>query len=113
MGAAFSQLLIENPFFVLGLPAECSRAEVEREGQKLLSMLTLGLKGAADYATPLGTFERTPEKVRAAMAELRDPTKRLFHEALASCRDAAPSNDDPPVAWPSAQEAFSLGQRRG
>ena len=61
----------DNPFYVLGLRPECSRVDVEREGQKLLGMLGLGLKAAATYMTPVGPRPRTEDKVRAAMAELR------------------------------------------
>jgi hypothetical protein len=34
----------DNPFYVLGLRPDCARVDVEREGQKLLGMLGLGLK---------------------------------------------------------------------
>lgn len=67
--------IAENPFYVLGLPSTCTRQEVEREGQKWLSMLALSLKEAARYVTPLGEQTRTPELVRQAMADLRDPKK--------------------------------------
>ena len=43
-------------------------------------MLAAGLAAAASYATPLGSRERTPEMVRSALAELRDPARRLAHE---------------------------------
>jgi hypothetical protein len=82
--------LEENPFYVLGLPPDCARAEMEREGQKLLGMLELGLSAAAEYAHPLGRARRTPELVRQAMAELRDPVRRLAHELWAQL-PAAPS----------------------
>lgn len=75
--------IAENPFYVLGLSPECSRLEVERQGQKLLGMLEVGLSAARTYATPLGEHERTVDKVRAAMAELRDPERRLHHELWA------------------------------
>lgn len=75
--------IIDNPFYVLGLSPACSRAEVEREGQKLLGMLEVGLSAARTYATPLGARERTADKVREAMAELRDPERRLRHELWA------------------------------
>jgi hypothetical protein len=75
--------LQENPFYVLGLPPTCSRQEVEREGQKLLAMLELGLAEAGHYPTPLGPRPRTAEAVRAAMAELRQPSRRLLHELWA------------------------------
>ncbi|EYF02953.1 hypothetical protein [Chondromyces apiculatus] len=73
----------DNPFYVLGLRPAATRMEVEREGQKLLGMLELKLKSAGTYATPVGPGERTPDKVRRAMAELRDPEKRLGHELWA------------------------------
>jgi hypothetical protein len=89
----------DNPFYVLGLPARASRAEIEREGQKLLGMLELGLKSAATYATPVGPVERTADKVRRAMAELRDPERRLEHELWARLDPSAaappPDGDTP------------------
>jgi len=78
--------LRENPFFVLGVPVTASRVEIEREAQKLLGMLELGLAPAAHYASPLGWHARTPDLVRAAAATLRDPRRRLIAEAWA--RDA-------------------------
>jgi hypothetical protein len=75
--------IAENPFYILGLPPGCARAEVEREGQKLLGMLELKLSAAQTYQTPLGPQPRTIEQVRQAMAELRDPEKRLAHELWA------------------------------
>lgn len=73
----------DNPFFVLGLPADTSRIELEREAQKLLGMLELGFVEAKAYRTPLGTRPRTPELVRAAVAALRDPYRRLIAELWA------------------------------
>jgi hypothetical protein len=78
-----SRRIIDNPFYVLSLSPECTRAEVEREGQKLLGMLEIGLSAAKTYATPLGGCERSADKVREAMAELRDPERRLRHELWA------------------------------
>lgn len=117
--------LADNPFYVLGLRPGCARAEVEREGQRLLSMLELGLSAAERYATPVGERERTPDKVRQAMAELRDPEKRLGHELWASLpperRPAAESEatvnaasdaraEERLAPWPAALAA--LGWRR-
>ena len=73
----------DNPFYVLGLRPEATRQQVEREGQKLLGMLELNLASAARYPTPVGPGERTADKVRVAMAELRDPERRLGHELWA------------------------------
>lgn len=73
----------DNPFYVLGLRPDATRAAIEREGQKLLGMLELSLQSAARYATPVGPAVRTVDKVRRAMAELRDPERRLEHEMWA------------------------------
>src|SRR5262245_22032233 len=70
----------ENPFFVLAVAPAAPAGEIERAGQRLLSELASGLDGARRYATPFGARERTPELVRAAIAELRDPARRLGHE---------------------------------
>ena len=81
--SAFENLLqghLDNPFLVLALPATASATEVERQGQKWLSMLAAGLVGAQLYATPLGPRPRSAEQVRAAMAELAEPARRLAHE---------------------------------
>ena len=76
----FSVCPNDNPFYVLDLAPDCSRAEVERAGQKILAMLELDIAGARHYQTPAGRVTRDAAKVREAMAELRDPQRRLFHE---------------------------------
>ncbi|MCA9682252.1 MAG: hypothetical protein KC457_08655 [Myxococcales bacterium] len=83
--------LLDNPFFVLGLDPACSRAEIERAGQKILAMLELGLAGAERYATPFGAGRRDAAKVREAMSELRDPQRRLYHELWSGNRGTAPA----------------------
>ncbi len=70
----------QNPFFVLALAPDASAADVERAGQRLLAELAAGLDGARRYVTPFGPRDRTPELVRLATAELRDPARRLPHE---------------------------------
>lgn len=77
------QRFSENPFYILGLRPDCSRADLEREGQKLLAMLELQMEAARSYPTPLGPMPRTADAVRQAMAELRDPQRRLLHELWA------------------------------
>ncbi len=72
--------LEENPFCVLGISVGSTRAEVERAAQLLLAKLELDLAEARSYETPFGTRTRTPELVRKAAAELRDPDRRLVHE---------------------------------
>jgi hypothetical protein len=71
---------LANPFLVLGLRPPATATETERQGEKLLAMLAAGLDEAIRYDTPFGARERTLELVRAALAELRDPRRRLRHE---------------------------------
>ena len=71
---------LANPFLVLELSPDAGRQELERQGAKLLAMLAAGVAGADVYPTPLGPWERTPEMVRTALSELRDPARRLAHE---------------------------------
>ena len=87
--------LVDNPFFVLGLSPDASRIEIEREAQKLLGMLELEFVDARTYQTPLGPQPRTPEAVRAAVAALRDPYRRLIAELWA--RNAPPPRATPPA----------------
>ncbi|HEY4594106.1 MAG TPA: hypothetical protein VIJ61_16925 [Thermoanaerobaculia bacterium] len=71
---------LANPFLVLELAPGAGRDELERQGAKLLAMLAAEVEAAAVYPTPLGPRERTSEMVRVALAELRDPARRLLHE---------------------------------
>ncbi|HSS49614.1 MAG TPA: hypothetical protein VLX28_11780 [Thermoanaerobaculia bacterium] len=71
---------LANPFLVLELAPGASRDELERQGAKLLALLAAGVGDATAYPTPLGIRDRTAEMVRAALAELRDPARRLLHE---------------------------------
>lgn len=80
---ALRQRFQENPFFVLGVAPEASRVEVERAGQRLLAELAINRESALRYDSPVGSVARTPELVRQALAELRDPGRRLLHEVWA------------------------------
>jgi hypothetical protein len=106
--------LVDNPFYVLGVAADASRIEVEREAQKLLGMLELGFADAKTYATPLGPRERTAELVRAAVAALRDPYRRLVAELWAR---HAPGPEAaaaaPPAGEPAAPSHAGLRRRLG
>src|SRR5262249_23110814 len=89
---------------------EASRIEVEREAQKLLGMLELGFAEARTYTTPLGPRDRTAEMVRAAVAALRDPYRRLVAELWA--RHAPPPRPQPaPRERPGTKKVHS-GLRR-
>jgi hypothetical protein len=81
---------IVNPFFVLGVEPAAVAAEIERQGQRLLSELAAGLQDALRFATPFGARARTPELVRWAVSELRDPARRFVHEWWARGLTAAP-----------------------
>ncbi|MDQ3370790.1 MAG: hypothetical protein M3680_35680 [Myxococcota bacterium] len=97
-------MIADNPFFVLGLAPEASRIEIEREAQKLLGMLELDFIDAKTYPTPVGPQPRTSEAVRAAVAALRDPYRRLVAELWArhapAMRDAAPPPPNTVVTQP-------------
>ena len=103
--------LVENPFFVLGLSPDASRIEIEREAQKLLGMLELDFVDAKTYQTPLGPQPRTAEAVRAAVAALRDPYRRLVAELWA--RNAPPARATPPAARAARPERTGLRRRLG
>lgn len=83
MGAVGPDPLVDNPFYVLGVSPEATRLELERQAQLLLGMLELGLATAATYLTPCGARARSADQVRAAVAALRDPERRLAAEAWA------------------------------
>jgi hypothetical protein len=102
------QKLAENPFFVLGVAPDASRIEIERAAQKLLGMLELGFAEAGTYTTPLGPRPRTSEDVRAAVADLRDPYRRLVAELWAR---HAPTIA-PPAPAPAAAPEAPAGLRR-
>lgn len=104
--------IADNPFFVLGLSPDASRIEIEREAQKLLGMLELDFIDAKSYATPVGPQMRTPEAVRAAVATLRDPYKRLVAELWARhapSHRAAPALEAGPVAHPGLRRRLGWG----
>lgn len=90
-----ARALSENPFAVLGCAPDATRAEVERAGQKLLGLLEIGAKSARSYRSPLGEHERTTDLVRAALAELRDPDRRIVHELWARATATAVGDAEP------------------
>jgi hypothetical protein len=71
---------VENPFWVLALPADATYVEAERQGAKLQAMLAAAVPGADRYETPAGPRVRTAELVRQSLAEMRDPDRRALHE---------------------------------
>lgn len=108
--------LMRNPFYLLELNADCSRAELERAGQRLLAMIELALPGSERVETPYGVTTRSADDLRQALADLRDPERRLVHELWFRSR---PWTAMPPVGagepealrpWTRARAAF--GWRR-
>jgi hypothetical protein len=73
-----------NPFFVLEVAPDATPTDVERAGQRLLALLTVGSANAQTYLTPLGPATRDADKVRQALAALRDPEQRVLHELWAN-----------------------------
>jgi hypothetical protein len=72
-------------------------------------MLELDLAGAGIYPTPLGPARRDAAKVREAMAELRDPQRRLFHELWVCgvpATDAVIADKLPPLGFSAALTAL-------
>lgn len=94
----------QNPFFVLEIGTDASRPEVERAGQRLLALLQIGSAAAEHYATPLGPAQRDADLVRQALAELRDPARRIEHElwAMTAPMPAAHAASTDPC-WPGLE----------
>jgi hypothetical protein len=103
----------DDPFALLGVAVTASVRDIEREAQKLLAMLALGVGDAASYPGPDGPRPRTAEAVRAAAARLRDPRQRLLAEVLAGVPTVpAPSTSAPTAAgWPDALRRTGWGPR--
>ena len=101
-----------NPFYVLELSTQASRAEVERAGQKLLGLLALGSANATQYDTPFGPASRDADNVRQALATLRDPNQRVVHELWADVAQAARETrtakpgTKPGTVWAGAERAI-------
>lgn len=102
-------MLADNPFFVLECSPDDTRAEIERRAQLLLGMLELGFADAQTYPTPLGPQARTADSVRAAVALLRAPEKRLLAELWAR---HAPKAAPPQWTAPPQSPPFRAGSAR-
>lgn len=104
-------MIAENPFFVLECSPDDSRQELERKAQLLLGMLELGFEQARSYPSPSGPRPRTADDVRAAVAALRIPERRLVAELWA--RGApAPRAEASPTTAPRPAAAAMQGARR-
>jgi hypothetical protein len=102
-----------NPFFVLEVAADATPTDVERAGQRLLALLTVGSANVQTYPTPLGPATRDAEKVRQALAALRDPEQRVLHELWANVvpagGQASRHSNAGPCAGPWEEAEHALG----
>ena len=102
-----------NPFFVLEVPTDATPADVERAGQRLLALLAVGSANAETYPTPLGPATRDAEKIRDALAALRDPAQRVLHELWANVAPAdgpaSGHSNAGPCAGPWEEAEHALG----
>ena len=87
------EAIAKNPFFILGVHPSASAREVERQGRKLLHQLQAGVGAAGTMRTPFGPLPRTADDVRAAMATLADPDKRLVAEIWARLPTPLPQDE--------------------
>jgi hypothetical protein len=97
-----------NPFYVLEVATDATPTDVERAGQRLLALLTVGSANAQTYATPLGPATRDTEQVRQALAALRDPEQRVVHELWANVvpAGAQASRHSDAAPWEEAEHAL-------
>ena len=97
---------IKNPLLILGLGAGSSNIEVERAGQKLLGLLSIGAESAQFYATPWGPQPRDEHLIRVAVAALKDPSARLRAELWL----VEPGTPDAPEVMGDAADGKTLGE---
>jgi hypothetical protein len=103
-----------NPFYVLGLGADASPGDIEREGRKILGLFEVGAERAREYECALGRFDRDETMVRVAMAALRDPKRRAIEATLVRLMGDDAALDDPSEDLDLPLEgAFLVGGYRG
>jgi hypothetical protein len=107
----FLALWRRNPFFVLAVPTDASRLEIERAGQKILALLSLKAGTAGTYVTPFGPAVRDADLVRQALASLRDPTERVLHELFADVGEKPPQTDAAPPRFEPTARSFDWAKR--
>jgi hypothetical protein len=106
------EALLDNDFWVLGLPADASRIEIERAGQKLLAQLAIGAASAKIYRTPFGPRALDEALVRGALAALRDPERRVLAELWAAPALAEEDASAPIPPWTGAWRSLGWNPRR-
>jgi hypothetical protein len=98
-----------NPFFILGVGPEATAVEIERQGQRLLAELELGLPTAQSFTTPFGPRPRNAELVRQAVSVMRDPAARYAHEPLARLQRGDLPASAPDARWTGGLRAVGAG----
>ena len=98
-----------NPFFVLEIATDATPTDVERAGQRLLGLLAVGSATVGIYQTPLGPAPRDADRVRQALAALRDPTQRVLHELWANVVPASGQASSQTGAGPWEEAEHALG----
>jgi len=68
----------KNPYFVLELEVPATRADVERQKNKLVALFEVSPARAARYLTPFGELTRTVDDVRRAAKTLEEARQRLW-----------------------------------
>jgi hypothetical protein len=98
-----------NPFFVLDIRTDATLTDVERAGQRLLGLLAVGSATAGIYQTPLGPATRDADRVRQALAILRDPKQRMLQELWANVVPATGQATDHTGTGPWEGAELALG----
>lgn len=74
------ELVLDNPFRVLGLPATATSREISKRVSDLETFAELGKTKKYDADVPsLGTIERTVAAVKAAAQKIEQAESKLFH----------------------------------
>lgn len=94
----FRERIITNPFYILGLRPDNTKAEIEERARWLIDRLAVHPGPEETYATPLGRFPLTRGLVDDALKELGQPTRRLSHEIWAHLEPGL--EETPPAALP-------------
>jgi hypothetical protein len=97
----------KNAYYVLELGPTATVSDIERQGQKLVALLSVGARQAGVYSCPFGELPRDETMVREAVARLRDPSLRQQDAAVV--RLLLDGSSDAPVdADAPLPDAFAL-----
>ena len=83
------QRFSENPFYILGLRPDCSRADLEREGQSSWRCSSCRWRRRGATRRRSGRCPRTATRSRRRWRSCAIHQRRLLHELWAGCRRTA------------------------